>query len=99
MPCSAYDDNGKLVMVIAQAGERLGEARADEAIKNPATRTIIACSCNEAHQGLADATECENDRTDAMVLLRPEETADAEQQPPPRTSRTRRRPRRRRGPK
>ena len=71
MPCAAYDDNGKLVMVIAGPGETPDTTRSEAAVTHPDTRIIMFCECKEPHQGLADATECETSETDAMVLFPP----------------------------
>ena len=59
MPCAAYDDNGKLVMVIAGPGEKPDRARNEAAVTHPETRIIMFCEYKDAHPGLADATECE----------------------------------------
>ena len=75
MPCAAYDDNGKLVTVIAGPGEKPDETKTEAAITHPDTRFIVLCNCKKPHQGIAGATECETRETDALVLLPPEETA------------------------
>ena len=75
MPCAAYDDNGKLVMVIAGPGEKPDRARNEAAVTHPETRIIMFCECKDAHPGLADATECETCETEAMVLIPPAVTA------------------------
>ena len=80
MPCTGYDDNGKLVTVIAEAGEKLSDRRADEAVRHPKIRFVMACLCEKPHQGLADATECENGLVNAGVLFRPGEIEEAKRQ-------------------
>ena len=75
MPCAAYDDNGKLVIVIAGPGERPDRARSEAAVTHPETRIIMFCECKDAHPGLADATESETCETEPMVLIPPAVTA------------------------
>ena len=90
MPCSAYDDDGKLVMLIAGAGEKIGQARAEAAVGHPKTRFIVACLCERPQRGIADASECENGRTQTLVLYRPGEPGYAEAERINRSSRRRR---------
>ena len=68
MPTALYNQNGKLVMSVAQYPGERGKAELDRAVTRPDGQVIAFCGCERAHPGLAGAVKCETGAKDVMVL-------------------------------
>ena len=91
MPCATYDRNGKLLTVLAGPREMPDTAKFDAAVADPETKFAVICKCEDAHQGLADATECDTIHEGKVMVFRPDEPLETTGDYRPRRRKRRRR--------